>query len=199
MAEVKVLLKGYLMEDSSFGKGSCSTISLIKDEDLNGEKMIMIVDPGTTKSQDLIQEALKKEGLDVKDVTHVGITHGHMDHYRNIGMFPNAKCVNYDGIWDGDVCEYSNEREEVRLTDNISVLKTPGHSYDSITFLINVEEGTSKGKVAVCGDVFWKKDYPLTPSDDSYAENGEFLKLSREKVLKMADFVIPGHGEMYKV
>lgn len=191
MAEVKVLLKGYLMKESSSGKGSCSTISLIKDKGIEGKDMVMIVDPGTVLAQNLIAEALSAEGLSVLDVTHVGITHGHMDHYRNIGMFSRAKSVDYDGVWDGDVCEYSNKKEIVKISDGIVAIKTPGHSHDSITFLVE----TSRGKVAVCGDVFWKKDYP---PDDVFARDKESLTKSREKVLKMANFIIPGHGEEYK-
>lgn len=194
MAEVKVLLKGYLMNESSSGKGSCSTISLIRDKVLDDE-MVMVIDPGTVLSQNLIIQALKKEGLSVSDVTHVGITHGHMDHYRNIGMFPNAKSVDYDGVWDGDVCEYSSGEDVVKISDNVSTVKTPGHSPDSITFLVT----TSRGIVAVCGDVFWKKDYPATADDDKFARDKKALELSREKVFKIADFIIPGHGEEYGV
>lgn len=190
MAEVKVLLKGYLMKESSSLKGSCSTISLVRD----GE-MVMIVDPGTVLNQNLIIEALNGEDLAVSDVTHVGITHGHMDHYRNIGMFPGARSVDYDGVWTGDVCEYSSGEDVVRISNCVSTVKTPGHSHDSITFLVS----TSRGVIAVCGDVFWKKDYPLTADDDMFAGDKNALKLSREKVLKMADFVIPGHGEEYGV
>lgn len=193
MAEVKVLLKGYLMKESSSGKGSCSTISLISDKDENGGDLIMIVDPGTVTDQNLIVDALKSEGLEISDITHVGITHGHMDHYRNIGMFSNAKSVDYDGIWDGDVCEYSNTQDVVKISDGISAVKTPGHSHDSITFLVL----TSRGKVAVCGDVFWKKDYPLTAEEDAFARDKKALELSRKKVLEIADFIIPGHGEEY--
>lgn len=195
MAEVKVLLKGYLMEDSPSGKGSCSTVSLVKDKDFSGKDMIMVIDPGTTLNQGLIADALKKENLKVSDVTHVGITHAHMDHYRNIGMFENAISVDYDGVWDKDECKYSNKEEVVKINENITTIKTSGHTNDSITFLIK----TGKGLVAVCGDVFWLKDYPLNPEDDEFGSDSEKLRKSREKVLKMANFIIPGHGEMYKV
>ena len=195
MAEVKVLLKGYLMKDSPSLKGSCSTISLVRGKDLDGNEMVMVVDPGTTVSQDLIIEALKKEGLNVDDVTHVGITHGHMDHYRNISMFKNAINVDHDGIWRKDECEYSSTEEIVKISDDVSTMKTPGHTADSITFLVQ----TDRGVVAVCGDVFWLKDYPLRPEDDEFGSYATELRESREKVLKMADYIIPGHGEEYEV
>jgi len=194
MAEVKVLLKGYLMKDSPTGIGSCSTISLIKTKDLEGKDLIMVVDPGTAQSQDLIKNALRAEGLTCDDVTHIGITHSHMDHYRNIGMFVNAISVNYDGIWSTDECVYSNEKKILEIGEGLKTVKTPGHSYDSITFLVS----TSEGDVAVCGDVFWQKDYPRV-EDDPYANDRIALVGSRKDVLEMADFIIPGHGDRYGV
>ncbi len=203
MAEVKVLLSGYLIKDSPSGIGSCSTVSLIKTRGLDGKNIVMVVDPGTVQSQNLIREALKKEGLQVKDVTHVGITHSHMDHFRNIGMFPNAVSVDFWGIWTDDECVYSNENEIIEIGDGLKTVKTPGHSYCSITFLVETSRARADGeifdaKVAVCGDVFWKENYPEV-EDDSYAGDREKLKLSRKKVLEMADYIIPGHGDEYCV
>jgi len=202
MAEVKVLLKGYLMKDSPTGMGSCSTISLIRTKDFTGKDLIMVVDPGTCLSQNLIRDALKAEGLTCDDVTHVGVTHSHMDHFRNIGMFPNAISVNYDGIWTADECVYSNEDDVLQIGEGLKTVKTPGHSYDSITFLVETSEsGAGAGadvSVAICGDVFWQKDYPKV-EDDPYASDRAELVKSRAKVLEMADAVIPGHGEKYAV
>ncbi len=181
MAEVKILVEGYISADT--GGHSCSTIVLVKDKNLK-----IIVDPGTVPDQNLIKERLKEEGLNVDDINMVFITHSHMDHYRNIGMFPKAKVLDYWGWWEGDVWKKANEN----VTEDIKVIKTPGHSQDSITFLVKTEKGT----VAICGDVFWKENFP---EDDPYATDKEKLKESRKKVLEMADWIIPGHGKMYKV
>ena len=53
---------------------------------------------------------------------------------------------------------------------------------------------TDKGKVAICGDVFWKKGLPKV---DPYADSPKELVKSRAKVLEMADFIVPGHSGMY--
>ena len=63
---------------------------LVEDKDLK-----IIVDPGTVKSQELVIEKLKEHGSKPEDVNVVFITHSHMDHYRNIGMFKNAKVRDY--------------------------------------------------------------------------------------------------------
>ena len=182
MAEVKVLIEGYASSLDTGGH-SCSTVALVQDKGLN-----IIIDPGTLPNQKMLIDKLKKVGLDVDDINIVFITHSHMDHYRNIGMFPKAKALDYWGWWESDVWnEYKNP-----LTNNIKIIRTPGHSSDGVTLLVE----TSKGKIAICGDVFWKEDYP---KNDPYANNKKKLRESREKVIKMADWIIPGHGKMFKV
>ena len=75
----------------------------------------MVVDPGILKSQQELVNALAKENLTVEDVNFVFITHSHIDHYRNIGMFPKAKTLEYFGIWDEDyLCIVNFEKDEVK-------------------------------------------------------------------------------------
>jgi len=185
MAEVKILIEGYTTADTieSGEEKTCPTITLVK----SGDK-IVIVDPGILESQDLLVDKLKENGLTIKDVNFVFITHSHLDHYRNIGMFPEAKTVEYFGIWDkGTVIDWPEN-----FSDDIKIIKTPGHNYDSLTMIVNTEAGD----VAICGDVFWKEDYP---KNDPYASNQEELSESRKKILVLADYVVPGHGPMFKV
>jgi glyoxylase-like metal-dependent hydrolase (beta-lactamase superfamily II) len=182
MEDVKVLVKGYTSSDSGDEKTQ-ATISLIRDGNI-----IMVVDPGVLESQQVLIDALKKEGLGIKDINYVGLTHSHLDHYRNIGLFPDAKTVEFYGIWDKNTAVDWKED----FSSNIKIIKTPGHSRTGISFLVN----TAKGKVAVVGDVFWKENYPET---DPYTNDNQELKKSRKLVLKLADFIVPGHADMFKV
>ncbi|MBN1896910.1 MAG: MBL fold metallo-hydrolase [Candidatus Aenigmarchaeota archaeon] len=183
MAEVKILLEGYASGDGGDDDScSCSTVTLVRDGDI-----VMIVDPGTLKDRKLLTDALAKEGLSVDDVSVVFITHSHMDHFRNIGMFPKAKAIDHWGWWSGDEWSECNGK----VTEDIEILKTPGHSGGSVTLFVK----TSKGIVAICGDVFWKENYP---EKDPYATNPAKLEKSRKIVLEKADWVIPGHGPMFR-
>ena len=187
-AEVKILVEGCTNADSVAETGeekTQPTITLVRDGNL-----IMVVDPGILESQQILVDALQKENLTVQDVGVVCITHSHIDHYRNIGMFPNAKTLEYYGLWD----KVGVENWPEDFTPNIQVLHTPGHDYTSITLLVKTKEGI----IAICGDVFWKKNYPEDPRDDAFASNPEKLKESRGMILKMADWIIPGHGAIYK-
>lgn len=166
------------------------TITLVRDGDL-----VIVVDPGVLESQQVLIDALEKENLTAKDVNVVCITHSHIDHYRNIGMFPDAKTLEFFGLWDGNTTQDWKEH----FTANTQILRTPGHDYTGITLLITTRpDSENPGVVAICGDVFWKENYPKDPRDDVYASDPEKLKESRGMVIKMADWIIPGHGPMYK-
>jgi len=173
MAEVKVLLEG------NFG----STISLVRDKNI-----VMVVDPGLIKDPKVIARRLKGENLSVNDVNVVCVTHAHMDHYRNIGLFPKAKALDYWGMWLKDGLKECKSQ----LTKNIRIVKTPGHTDDGIGIIVNTE----KGVVAICGDVFWEEDASLS---DSYCGDNRKLKESRKKILAVADYIVSGHGKMFKV
>jgi len=186
MAQVKILIEGYTSADNIAESGeerTCPTITLVKDKDI-----VMVVDPGVLESQDVLKRKLKEEGLGVDDVNIVFITHSHADHYRNAGMFPKAKLLEFFALWNGNIAEEWNEQ----FTDDIKIIKTPGHSSTSLTLLVQA----GKGVVAVCGDVFWKEN---APQNDPYATNPNKLKESREKILQIADWIIPGHAGIYKV
>jgi len=184
MAEVKVLIKGYINADTEDEEEkTCPTITLVRDKDL-----VMVVDPGVLESQKMLIDALKKEGLSTEDINVVCITHSHIDHYRNIGMFPKAKTLEFYGLWHKNTVKDWEEQ----FTEDIKIIKTPGHDKTSITLLVK----TNKGSVAICGDVFWKENFPEI---DEYADEPEKLNESRKKVLEIANYIIPGHSDIYEV
>ncbi|MFH1440062.1 MAG: MBL fold metallo-hydrolase [Candidatus Woesearchaeota archaeon] len=185
MAEVKILFQGYCSKDC---KGhACSTIVLVRDKDNDDKDINMVVDPGTLSDPNILEKELAKNGLKLEDIDIVCITHSHIDHYRNIGMFRKAKSLDYWGYWDGDLWK---ECDGI-ITKDVKIIKTPGHSDDSITLLVN----TNIGIIAICGDVFWKEDHP---KKDNYANNMKQLIKSREKLIEISDYIIPGHGKMFK-
>ena len=187
-AEVKILIPGWTNADSvkaeNEKENNACTTTLIRDEDF-----VIVVDPGVLDDKNILIKALERENLKLEDITHVFITHSHIDHYRNVGMFPvSTQVLEYWGIWTGGTVVEWNEN----FSKNIRIIKTPGHNYDSLSFLVNTE----KGMVAVVGDLWWKENYP---DDDPYASNMKLLKESRLKMLELTKFVIPGHGPMFEI
>lgn len=187
MAEVKILIEGFTNADSAEESGeekTLTTTTLVRDRD-----WVIVIDPGVLESQDVLRDALAQEGLKIDDVNLVIITHSHLDHYRNVGMFPKAKNLEYWALWDG--LKAGEWREQ--FSDDIRIIKTPGHNYDGLTILVKTESGM----VAIAGDLWWKENNPQ--DHDPYASDQEKLKESRQNVLKLADWIIPGHGPMFKV
>ena len=103
-------------------------------------------------------------------------------------MFPKAKTLEFFGLWDGGAVSDWSEQ----FTNDIRIIKTPGHNYDGLTMLVK----TADGEVAICGDVFWKENFPEV---DAYATDTKKLAASRKKVVEIADWIVPGHSDIYKV
>ena len=55
-----------------------------------GEGTYVLVDAGLDPDARPILEALKKKGASAEDVVAILLTHGHIDHVRGVGAFPNA-------------------------------------------------------------------------------------------------------------
>jgi glyoxylase-like metal-dependent hydrolase (beta-lactamase superfamily II) len=182
MAEVSILVTGYA--DLAHGLVG-PTISLVRDHD-----HCLIIDPGSVSDPQVISLALARHHLKWEDIDAVGISHAHLDHYRFIGLFPRAVCLDAWGSWQANHF-YAGPTERIYRPD-IQILATPGHSHDSITFLVQ----THLGRVAICGDLFWDES---GPADDPYAEDIPLLRQNREKIRTMADWIVPGHGPMFRV
>jgi len=193
MAEVKVLVEGYAREENDIERASC-TVTLIQENNLN-----IVVDPGMDKK--LLLEALKKENLTTKDINYVILTHMHPDHIILTAIFENAKVVDLENIFtfDGTIQEHDGKIPNT----NIELISTPGHEQCECSVLTQTDEG----KVVIASDLFWWADNAEQKTDkeslmnleDPYMADKKSLKESREKVLDIADIIIPGHGKMFKV
>lgn len=193
MANIKVLIEGYAKKLEN-GWVASSTVCLIT----SGDKKI-ITDPGCNR--DKLLAVLKQEGLTTGDINYVFLSHCHPDHTLLAGIFQNAKAVTYDSnlVYDNDSL---TEFDAHILGDDIEIIQTPGHLLEHISLLVT----TAEGKVAIAGDaIFWLDDeeqkFSITQKDHSEAKgmNMETLIESRKKLVQLADYIIPGHGKMFKV
>lgn len=191
MADVKVLIEGYAREIPS-GWVASSTVTLVK---ANGKNII--VDPGCNRKKLIL--ALQNEGLKTGDIDVVLLTHSHTDHALLCGIFENARVLNPEEMYDGDNQIAHNNK--IPGTD-VEIIQTPGHSSEHCSLIVPTE----KGIYAVAGDVFWwtdneKQIVDIEKDDSAHPNEADMKKLidSRKKILELADFVIPGHGKMFKV
>lgn len=185
MVKIKVLLVGYF---KWLGKNICrasSTVTLAQD----GKEKI-IVDTGNLIDEKKILRALKKSKIKPADITMVVNTHAHPDHRGCNFLFKNAKFISSEDIQNGDRFTFAPLRDFL-LTPRVKIIHTPGHTSSDCSVVVN----TAKGKVAIVGDLFWKglKDKP------AFVEDKKLHKASQKKILKMADWIVPGHGDIFRV
>lgn len=186
MAEVKVLVEGYFEWLSENKLKASSTVTLIKDGGKN-----IIVDTGNIITERKITENLKKEGLDPGDINIVVNTHSHSDHRDNNHLFRNAVIYVQGDTIKGDVYDFFPVSRSILLTCNTKIIQTPGHTDEDISVLIETKEGA----IAVVGDLFFFKQ------DDTpeFIHDEVKLRESKEKILALADYIIPGHANTFKV
>ena len=182
MASLTVLIEGYYVPGAP--AHACSTAVLVR---AGGH--IIVVDPGTVPDPRSLLDRLAREGLAAADVSLVILTHAHADHSRQAGLFAAARLLDAWGSWQGDAWD----RSPGPIDPDVELVRTPGHSDDSLSVFVR----TSEGEIAICGDVIY--DAAGLAAVDPFATDPVRLRASRALVLDRADFVVPGHGPMFKV
>lgn len=190
MNKVKVLIEGYAKVNSDGTWDATSTTTLIE----TGKHKI-IMDPGCHRQ--LLLDALAKEGLKTEDIDTVFISHHHPDHDFLMGVFENAIVID-SHQWQKD--SHAGDHQYTKLPDtDIKIIKTPGHTLDHASLLIP----TAEGEVLAGADIWWWSEEETQTPDinktDEFAADVSALKLSRSHALKIADYIIPGHGKIFKV
>lgn len=192
MAKVKVLIGGYAKKTKD-GWVASSTAVLVQERGLN-----IIVDPGINRK--LLLGKLSSEGLKLEDIDFVLMTHFHPDHNYLSGIFSKAKALDEELVYDEDK-EYEHGGKVPGT--NLKIIPTPGHEKFHASLIVP----TKKGIIVVAGDVFWWADEEkqntssldvLLKHKDPYVKDKKALEKSRKKILKIADWIIPGHGKMFK-
>jgi glyoxylase-like metal-dependent hydrolase (beta-lactamase superfamily II) len=177
-ARFDILLEG------SLRPGVRSTCTLVRDGDL-----VAVVDPGLAPSQASILDPLRALGFEPGDVNAVVLSHHHPDHTVNTALFPEAAVHDHWAVYRGDQWE-SRECDGSCLSASVQLLRTPGHAAEELSTVIATPDG-----VAVATHLWWTAE---GPADDPYAPDREVLRASRERVLAVADVVIPGHGPPFR-
>ncbi|XP_044578095.1 metallo-beta-lactamase domain-containing protein 1 isoform X2 [Cotesia glomerata] len=181
MYQVIVLFNGYSkqLEDGK-SEANCSC-TLIKGQEIN-----IIVDTMTAWDRDKILTALRSHNVKPEEINYVVCTHSHADH---IG--------------------------EYQLNEDLKIIATPGHTSEDITLLIkncriiNTDVNDVDGSqalqtycVAIVGDLFEKEADIADPEIWKSVGKKELEKTqakNRLMIIKSADYIVPGHGPMFKV
>jgi glyoxylase-like metal-dependent hydrolase (beta-lactamase superfamily II) len=198
MAEVKVLIEGQFVYDEGRGTKTGCTVTLIKSN------KTILVDTGSFLDKERLLNGLKKEGVMPEDIDIVFLTHIHLDHVVNISLFRNSLilCKYRGGEYPGQTHYPKTGRmirtellDKTMIAQDVELILTPGHSDDMVSLIVD----TPEGKVVIAGDALpseeWA-DMELQPSPA--VVDVEIFNRSRRKILQVADYIVPGHGKMFK-
>lgn len=190
--EVIILKIGYTRWTSPVQQRADGSITLVK-----GPKNV-IIDTGGPWNKEEIPVWLTGEGLTPRHIDFVVCTHGHSDHVGNINLFPSATLILSHDICQGDLYTVHDFAggQPFKIDDEIDVIPTPGHAGQDISVIVRTDSGIH----AVVGDLFESEgdrdDESLWRSTSEFPEQQE---ASRRSVLDLADFIVPGHGHMFRV
>jgi glyoxylase-like metal-dependent hydrolase (beta-lactamase superfamily II) len=180
MASVHLLHAGYAAERVG------SSIVLVRDGDA-----LIVADPGMVARRSLILDPLAALGVAPEAVSHVFLSHHHPDHTINIALFPNAEVVDFWARYKDDLW-LDHDGDGYALSPNTELWLTPGHTEEDATLIVRAEDG-----VHALTHLWWYAD--RTPEVDPLGADQDAIVRNRQRVLAVADVVIPGHGAPFRV
>ncbi len=187
--EVIVLIPGYAEWSGPGSQRASGTVTLVK-----GSQNV-IVDTGVPTQRREILERLQANGLKPGDIDVVVITHGQSDHLGNNNLFPKAKFILDTDVSTGDEYTVHNFRQDAFHIDaGIYAIATPGHTDHDISVVAE----TANGTVVIAGDIFERDGDWQDRSWEAWSKKKKDQKESREKILRIADFIVPGHGDIFR-
>ncbi|WAI01759.1 MBL fold metallo-hydrolase [Methanogenium organophilum] len=158
---------------------------------------------------------LMDAGLTPQDIDIVFITHWHADHFMNLSLFPESEVICSEAVVQRHGLAFTGVADKTEIADGIRVCCTPGHTVDHASLLVTTEplryrERTQSGgsisgigsvTVAVAGDAIIDAAYYCTEKFWDY--NADFYsheaaRTSSETLSAQADFIIPGHGTLFR-
>jgi glyoxylase-like metal-dependent hydrolase (beta-lactamase superfamily II) len=188
MAEVVVLRPGYASAESSGTLRAGATVTLVIAD------ARIIVDTGGPAERSLIIAALAEHGLNPEDIDYVVCTHGHIDHVGNNNLFPRATFLAGADRSVGDhFSSLDLSHGPVAVTVGVRVVATPGHTSEDISVLVD----TDRGVVAIVGDLFENGVDANAHTWVAFSRDPHQQRRSRAAILAIADFIVPGHGDIF--
>jgi len=189
LAEFHLLFSGYMNPTTSSAQGRvtggrfASTVSFVRDGEIR-----VIIDPGIVPDPKSILEALAALSESPTTITDVIFSHHHPDHTLNAALFLQARFHDHWAIYQGDGFQF-RPAEGYAVSPSIRLIETPGHSLQDITTLVDTRDG-----IVAFTHLWWSAK---APAEDPIASDAAALHQNRERVLRLARLIVPGHGSLF--
>jgi len=194
---VSVLQAGSIrpLNDNQFE--TVGAITLINDNGLH-----VLVDTGASSDTERLLQSLSKEAVTLDDIDTVVITHGHPGHMGNMNFFGQKPILFHSMEYIGRHVTPTELRDRPyrKLSANVEVWKTPGHTQHDLSVLVHNVAGY--GSMAIVGDLI-PTEALVVEKVDAMAEEGVWDSAIKRQnanlIICMADWVVPGHGQPFRV
>ncbi|CAD5217880.1 unnamed protein product [Bursaphelenchus xylophilus] len=183
-----------MMEDQTEVVGA---ITLIKDGGTN-----VLVDTGAASETENLLRGLADHDVSLDDIQVVVVTHAHPGHVGNLNFFGQKPILFHSKEFIGHHVTNTElfERPYRKLTPNIEVWKTPGHTQHDLSVLVH--NVPNYGTMAIVGDLI-PAEVMLSEKRDPALEEGVWDSTIKRQnanlIICMADWVVPGHGAPFRV
>ncbi len=176
----------FLLKPGSIERDECgrildarSSVTMI----ISGRHKI-VVDSGLQGEEEPLCRALAELGVKPEEIDCIVNTHSHPDHCGNNHLFSHAKVL---AAKEGDI-----------IAPGVWVLATPGHSMDSISVQVEME-GNGPGVIVISGDALPTFGNFLKKVPPALHVNRDMAVASMQRIMEVADFVVPGHDFPFSV
>lgn len=202
------------------GLGGGSTVTYIESDarilvDTGFDCESELTDDNIKLNRKTLTHALKAFGLKPGDIDIVFISHWHVDHFGNYKMFKDSTIMTSEAAVKKCRIEVTGVKDGEQIADGVTVVHTPGHTVDHASLVFrtdrlrkSIPSGSGSGRiigigevtVAVAGDAiltpcFYLSDQTWKYNKDFYSEEASINSV--EKLVTQADYIIPGHGDMF--
>lgn len=197
MYNVDVIKEGYsrLLDDghTMVANGTCTLVQ--------GSGINLLVDTLTGWDKNFLIAGLRQRNLNCDDINYVVCTHGHSDHVGNLNLFVKALHIVGWSIAREDTYTLHpfDKGVSYEISEGIEVVPTPGHTLSDVSVVVKL---TPLGTVVISGDLFEREEDITNPDlwKTIAGSENELLQLkNRQKMLDIADYIVPGHGPMFQV
>uniref|UniRef100_A0A0K0EYA0 Metallo-beta-lactamase domain-containing protein 1 n=1 Tax=Strongyloides venezuelensis TaxID=75913 RepID=A0A0K0EYA0_STRVS len=182
MSIITQLIEGYVSEEHSDTTRASGSVTLIEND-----KKCLLFDCGDPWNGEQLKESLyTKRLLKTTDITNVIISHWHIDHTGNLGIFDKKK-----------LRTSAEEFDEIEKMMNIKVGVVKDCHSSKDVYIIAFD---GKHYTLIAGDLFenendiWDMNYWCCQS-----KNIPHQKLQRYLLSKNVSYIIPGHGPTFEV
>jgi glyoxylase-like metal-dependent hydrolase (beta-lactamase superfamily II) len=168
-----------------FLPGHTGAVTLVKSD-----ARCLLVDTGGRGTWHRLERLLNDHDLSPKDIDTVVLTHLHLDHSFNVCRFPRAIVLAWNHDWRETGTLRLLELERVSPLPGVRLIRTPGHAPEHLSVVVAMDDGTT---TVIAGDAIEPGYNPAMPPT-SFCCDAQLYRESADRILAIADDVIPGHG-----